>query len=188
MPKAIYLHRSMCRDCSFWAFVDKSSSEFGCWLWAGNIDRDGYGNVYYVDDFGVKHQRAHRVSWLLTGGHLKPDDCILHNCDAMYSVRDKSYRRCVNPGHLRVGTPLDNVTDTFAKKRQLIHSGASHWTRSKGDRLPRGENHVNSKLSTTAVLDILSSALTVRELSHKHNVSRATIENVKNRKIWRHVV
>lgn len=76
----------------FWAKVHKAET---CWVWQG-ATTDGYGRAW----IGQKLLRAHRVSFELAHGPI-PDGMFLdHIC---YN------RSCVNPDHLRLATPKQNV-------------------------------------------------------------------------------
>jgi hypothetical protein len=74
----------------------------GCWIWAGSIDKDGYGRV------GSKIA-AHRYSYALFRGSCR-GLLVCHHCDT---------RSCVRPSHLFVGTIQDNVADCIRKGRQV---------------------------------------------------------------------
>jgi hypothetical protein len=80
----------------FWAKVDLSRGDDGCWIWMRARTPDGYGRV------GVDHKIrfAHRVAYELEVGPI-PDGLILdHLC-----------RRpmCVNPRHLEPVTQRENI-------------------------------------------------------------------------------
>lgn len=64
-----------------------------CWLWKGG-NTNGYGT------FGG--DRAHRVAWRLRNGPIPTGKHVLHKCDA---------KACVNPDHLYVGGPSENMRD-----------------------------------------------------------------------------
>ena len=87
----------------FWEKVHKTES---CWLWTAPPRNGwGYGQIR-VDG---KKEYPHRLSYILHKGPIPKDMVILHSCDN---------RKCVNPDHLSVGTPADNLQDMRNKGRQ----------------------------------------------------------------------
>jgi hypothetical protein len=114
----------------FWEKVAKSD---GCWLWTGGCSNTGYGA------FWLKGQtiNAHRIAWLLTSGPIPDGMDVLHRCDANYSVGDRSYRRCVRPDHLFLGTDKDNMADMVAKGRSA--SGERHGSHTHPEKRARGD-------------------------------------------------
>jgi hypothetical protein len=68
---------------------------------------------------------AHRFSYELHNGAIPPGMCVLHDCDRFYPVGDTSYRRCVRPDHLFLGTKGDNRRDAATKGR--LPRGGAHW-------------------------------------------------------------
>lgn len=85
-----------------WGRVDKGES---CWMWVGPLNAYGYGSMT-VDGRSVG---SHRMAWALTRGPIPSGQCVLHNCDVNYPPGDITYRRCVNPAHLFVGSRRDNA-------------------------------------------------------------------------------
>src|ERR1700729_2146380 len=98
MPKA----RSI--EDAFLAYIDKTSSPHGCWLWRGGVVNT-YGQCRYKN----KRMYAHRLSWEY---HIEPIPeglCVLHDCPGGDNPL------CVNPKHLWLGTTQDNTKDRDLK-------------------------------------------------------------------------
>ncbi len=90
----------------FWSWVKKVPS--GCWEWQGCLTKTGYGRF----QVHPKTLRAHKVSYFLCKGSFPNDFLVCHTCDNP---------RCVNPEHLWVGSPKDNVLDMIKKGRLVRH-------------------------------------------------------------------
>lgn len=82
----------------------------GCWLWTGAMTADGYGTV----SVSGRMTRAHRWAVALDGRDAT-GKVVMHKCDTPL---------CVNPAHLTIGTPADNVADMIAKGRRR---GVTGW-------------------------------------------------------------
>lgn len=82
-------------------------SDSSCWIWNGSRRPNGYGKL--VIKTGKKEVGAHRLSYYLFHGNFNEQMFICHKCDNP---------PCVNPMHLFVGSPKDNVSDMIRKKRQ----------------------------------------------------------------------
>jgi len=86
----------------FWAKVQRGE---GCWLWLGGKHKFGYGTFRA----GKAVIGAHRYSWQLHSGQPIPEGSfVLHSCDNP---------PCVNPAHLRLGSPKDNMQDMSTRGR-----------------------------------------------------------------------
>ena len=106
-----------------------------CWIWQGPPDAYGYGRFFRCG----KMVKATRVAWELTNGEIPAGLCVLHNCDASYPPGDTSYRMCVRPDHLFLGTRQENTADMVAKGRQA--RGDRHHMRKYPEQRVRGEAH-----------------------------------------------
>ena len=94
----------------FWARVEPFDVRDGsaCAMWLGHRLPSGYGTLTDAD--GGKRY-AHRVSWELLHGPIPDGLVIRHLCDQP---------SCVRPGHLEVGTYVDNAADTVAAGRSRV--------------------------------------------------------------------
>lgn len=83
----------------------------GCWEWTGSINQFGYGLIcvgaWYAGH--ITTVGAHRLQWERHNGPAPKAQQVMHSCDN---------RICINPEHLRLGTPRDNHDDMVTKGRQ----------------------------------------------------------------------
>jgi hypothetical protein len=144
----------------FWAKVEKSE---GCWEWTAARYHRGHG----ATKFAGKHDRAHRVAWMLLRGPIPPGMCVLHKCDNP---------PCCNPDHLYIGTKTDNHRDMHARGRA---------------RPPRGERCGFAKLTEAQVRTIreiwASMPTTLGHLARLYGVADTAVSRIIRRKRWRHV-
>jgi hypothetical protein len=89
----------------FWPKVNKKGLE-ECWDWIGALSSNGYGHICYPDRY--THVLAHRMVWMLTNGSIPDKKLVLHKCDNP---------KCVNPNHLYLGSPSDNMSDREERNR-----------------------------------------------------------------------
>lgn len=139
----------------------------GCWLWTA-ADTGRYG--YFRLDGKVGQRRsigANRAAWLLYRGPIPEGMMVCHTCDTPI---------CVNPDHLFLGTPLDNMLDKVAKGRQV--SGQSRKTR-----CPRGHPYdaTNTRHYNYKGQHYRYCRICCNESSRKHKArKRALLEQAKS--------
>jgi len=119
-------------EVRFWEKVAKSD---GCWLWTGSRTINGYGRLMCVPT-RQKWAFAHRLSWEIANQSQVPVGMyVLHGCDVPL---------CVNPGHLRIGTPQDNSDDARARNRMPTSD----------QRRRLGEDNGSAKLTSEQAMEL----------------------------------
>jgi hypothetical protein len=131
-----------------------------CDLWAGHIDKDGYGKRWYHG----KRVQAHRVAYCEHHG-LTLDDIkgqiIRHKCDTP---------ACIEPTHLLTGTNEDNVRDKMQRNRQA-----------------RGQAVASAVLTIDKVRDIksrLASGQSQTSVALEFGVAQPTVSCIKTGRNW----
>jgi len=121
---------------NFWSKVNKTES---CWKWTAFKGNTGYG--YFWD--GKKMERAHRASWIIHNGEIQKGLCVLHKCDNP---------SCVNPGHLYLGTQLDNAKDRDSKGRGVTPAPRFGFTKIPKEQIVKIREIYKSGTKTHTVL------------------------------------
>lgn len=137
----------------------------GCWLWEGNVNHKGYGQVS-VGHSGMT--ATHRVAYNHFKGPIHDGMQVLHSCDVPC---------CCNPQHLWLGTHQDNVNDKMRKGRHRIVR--TYKT--------RGSANGNSKLTDDVVRHIKRRDRLGKDYAELYGVSRAAISAIHAGHTWRHI-
>lgn len=156
----------------FWSKVEQRTSE-ECWPWRGAVLAQGYGEF----KIAKRMFKAHRIALFLTTAEWK--EVAMHICDNPL---------CCNPLHLRGGTQKENVADRVRKGRSAI--GDRNGSRVYPERLMRGEDHTNTRL-TDAMVRELRERHTAGELSgnlgKEFGIHRCTVHRIVTKRYWKSV-
>lgn len=132
----------------------------GCIEWNGALSKKGYGHINWKG----RVLRVHKASYTAKYGDVPNGYFVCHKCDN---------RKCFNPEHLYLGTPLENSRDMVKKNRQTI-----------------GEKNPMAKLTESDVMKIRklrNDGLFMREIAELFNVSREAVGMIVRSKRWANV-
>lgn len=131
--------------------IDKTDPS-GCWLWrCATNGKAGYGLFYPTLKQKVY---AHRFSFLIHNGQIPASMLVCHRCDVPL---------CVNPAHLFLGTPGDNIRDAYQKGRRRQRR---LW-----------------KLTDGLVGQIREALGSYREIAARFGVHKSTVGKIKNHRL-----
>lgn len=177
----------------FWRRVDISGGPDACWPWKAR--RNDHRGSYGIWDRRVDGKRvarqAHRVAYEMRVGPIPEGLLIRHTCDNP---------PCCNPAHLIPGTAAQNSADMVRRGRhwtqtrpERIPRGDDHWTRRLGtDAFPRGEQHHGANTSiTVGTVEAIQRRYTMGGCTHKElavefNLPKAMIGTILRGEHWRH--
>lgn len=144
----------------FMKFVEFDTNN-GCWLWTGSLYHNGYGKF----SIGYETVRATHLALELFKRQIKPEGMIVsHSCNTP---------ACVNPDHLSYDTHVNNM-------KYMVEC----------DRQNKGIDHHAAKLDNDKVREIrlkLATGKTLITIANEYGVSKKTILNIKQGKLWKHV-
>lgn len=108
----------------FWLDVHKTDY---CWEWVGYLYDGRYGRFHYDG----KMMPAHRYSYMIATGEIPPKHLhIDHLC---------RNTRCVNPEHLELVTPRENVIRGVRSRGMRTHCVKGHYLSPDNVRVERGK-------------------------------------------------
>lgn len=143
----------------------------GCWTYTGYVGPNGYGQI----KAGGKRDLAHIMMWEFWNGREVPEGLVVrHTC-----IKNPA---CINPDHLIIGTPKQNVHDSIEQGTFVI---------------TRGEQRPDAKLTEKTVREIRSLRgpdekypdfnYSYKQIAKMFNVSEGLVWAVVKHKQWRHV-
>ena len=135
-----------------------------CWIWKGTVGDIKKGHQHGILWYNKKYVQVHRLMY-----HNFVEDvpvfinaigtlCVLHICT------HENNGRCINPRHMRLGTPKENIEDS-------IQAGTKRKCAS-------GEKNHNATLSDTTVQAIKllkDSGLTQAAVARMYDVNQSQI-------------
>lgn len=135
----------------------------GCWYWIGQVSKSRHpSHVRPKIKIGQSPELAYRFSYRHFKSEIPDGLCVLHTCDNPI---------CVNPGHLFLGTKMDNTYDMMAKGRK-----------------PIGERHYKTQLTDQQAIDIISSNESNKSLCDKFNVAYSVVWSLRKRRTFKHLL
>jgi hypothetical protein len=140
-------------------FWNQTVQSGDCIVWTGYIPKNGYP-VFKAG----KVIRCNRYAYLISKGEIPAGLFVCHTCDNP---------SCVNPDHLFLGTPLDNMKDKVNKGRQ---SKGDEWSVSK----------VNEK-QVVEIRELHRKKTKISDIAERYGLSRPGVQCIIYRRCWNHV-
>jgi hypothetical protein len=145
-----------------WLSAHASHTGDACLIWPFARNKAGYGNLRV----NKQYKNAHRVMCEMAHGPAGDQQIALHSCG-------NGHAGCVNPKHLRWGTPKENTADALA-----------------AGTFARGERARKSLLIERDVLQMRaarSAGQTYQRIADDYGVTIGAAHLIVNRKVWSHV-
>lgn len=143
----------------------KRGCQNDCWPWIAHVAPTGYAGFWLGRKFKPHKVSAHRLMFSLQYGPIPDGLQACHKCDN---------RRCVNPGHIFLGTHKDNADDRERKGRGN-HKGNSNFRN-------RGPRNGNSRITIEQLREIrsmLKRGVYQKEIALQFPISQTQVSAIK---------
>lgn len=164
----------------FYSKINTQSN--GCEFFGSATQSSGYCNFYYrrESDNRIRYITAHKFAAFISGKFTEKDLnelCVLHDCDQHYDADDTTYRQCVNPDHLFLGTQAENIADCINKGRY------------KKPPVMLGENNPNSTITEAQAQFVIDNhyKISQNKLSDIIGCCVSTIQAIHMNRSWKHL-
>lgn len=130
-----------------------------CWIWTGHIQDNNKGHCHPSIHYMNKRVLVHR---LMYHNYINNVPKYERKSDALqvnHKCGHEQNGKCVNPWHMYLGTPKDNMQDA-------LREGTKY-------KAPRGEKNLRAKLSDKQVQDI-------KNMKGNTNMSQKEIASIYN--------
>ncbi|MCB1146647.1 MAG: hypothetical protein KDK41_13125 [Leptospiraceae bacterium] len=139
-------------------FLSRVKKGFRCWMWKGSVTNEDQGQI----GLSFATIKAHRLSYMLYIGHLKPRQVLEQTC---------GNKLCVNPKHQKI-----------IINKKILH-------RLAGPRDVLGQNNGRAKLRDKDIKKIrkLAAKKSYSEIAKKYDMSATQIAKIARMESWTHV-
>ncbi|NBP04079.1 MAG: hypothetical protein EBU90_29095 [Proteobacteria bacterium] len=141
-----------------------------CWIWKGTVqDKVGKGHQHGVIWYNRKYVHTHRImyhNFIEDVPQYEPKKLIV-----LHKWSDKNNGRCINPWHLKLGTPYENTQDAMKANTLCLYQ--------------RNEHHPNAKLSNEKIQEIIKlqkSSLSQCEIAKMYDINQSQVSRYFNKK------
>lgn len=132
----------------------------GCWECISHASPPHRGG-YPVLERNGRFYRMSRYVFEVVNGYIDEDKFVMHTCDNP---------KCINPDHLKLGTPKENTQDMVRKGRK-----------------PIGEDVPAAKLTEQEVVEIFNDPRGCTTIAREYGISKKSVLNIRHGKTWKHL-
>ena len=145
--------------------VEFNVNENGCFICFSHASNSKDGHIRIRSSTSQERWLLHRLIYKECFGEIPDGLVVRHKCDTP---------KCINPEHLELGTPLDNVRDRVKRGRSAV-----------------GERHSRAKLKENEVKQIrymFDKGYYGTHIAELYGISSGVAYGIRDKKYWRHVI